>query len=105
MSGQYVSCRSTCRNGNEIGGFLEMIERGCLRLMKAGGGGLQRDECGHPAITPLQKGRVLNLFHAGQTVQQIAETTGWSCATVYKLTRKDRGDKKRGPRGPYTYGR
>ena len=98
---QYVACRSTCRTGGEIGGLLDMIERGCHRLMKAGGGGLPRDEAYHPAITPQQKGRVLKLFSENGSVDRTAQVTGWSPATVYKLTRTLRGKKKRGPRGPY----
>lgn len=75
---------------SELEGLLALAERGCLRLMKTGGGPLERD---NPArsplfpITPEEKAQMHRLLDEGVEMKEIAKRVGRPYNSCARCTR------------------
>jgi transposase-like protein len=82
---------------SEVEGILSWVERGCRRLMSAGGGPLEQERTGPRAWSPRtkltdeQKARAIELAKTGQYfTKQIAEMVGGKPTTIAKLLDRSR---------------
>lgn len=84
---------SYANESSGVGALLEMVERGCARLMVAGGGALSQEQ---PATrgevhrcAPAQKARGLEMARTGQfNCTQIARAIGSTQSAVFKMVAK-----------------
>jgi DNA-binding NarL/FixJ family response regulator len=82
----------------DLAGLLDMVERGCIRLMKTGGGALTQDgpnraKPKHPysyRVTPEQTTLMTRMAASGKSLIQIAREIGVSANTAARHTRKSR---------------
>lgn len=73
---------------NRMSIILDMMERNCPLLMKAGGGGLQTEQLTWgKRVTRRQITEIRALYRKNKSPHETAEITGASIATVYRQTR------------------
>lgn len=67
--------------------MLEMVRRGCVRLMRQGGGALPKETPTGTVLrlSPEQRSRLVSLMRSGFTPTQAAEVVGCSQATASKV--------------------
>lgn len=64
----------------DIGALLDMVERGCERLMRTGGGALSIARCRR--VTPDQLARFITLHKEGKSLVRIGRLCGVAQSTV-----------------------
>lgn len=78
----------------ELEGFLDLVERGCNRFMKVGGGSLVREfpqRTQNHEITQCEIARMAAMLKTGMTCKEIGKELGRSTGSVARHTRKLRG--------------
>ena len=79
--------------GSDICGLLALVERGCRRLMKEGGGSLEQPQPNWGGMKPAVKKQILGYARHGVSLQEIALRCHCHYGTVVKVTRPLRGLK------------
>jgi hypothetical protein len=79
--------------GDDIGGLLALIERGCARMMKQGGGALGQTQPHWGGLKPGVKKQILGYARQGVSLKAIASRFHCHYGTVVKVTRPLRGLK------------
>lgn len=74
-----------------MSGLLTMLERGCARLMKQGGGALPQEQIHAGGLEKNVKHKVITLAKKGVSLQEIARRCQCHYGTVVKHTRPLRG--------------
>jgi hypothetical protein len=77
---------------SEIAGLIDMVERGCARFRRIGGGGLVREYRGVPQknVTKCEHERMNAYVREGRTIAEICALTNRSKAIVAVHTRETR---------------
>lgn len=80
--------------GTSMDGLLALLERGCKRLMKQGGGGLPQSLPHAGGFKPAVKRQILGYARRGMSLQAIADRVHCHYGTVVKHTRALRQEVK-----------
>jgi hypothetical protein len=77
--------------GTPMDGLLALLERGCTRLMKQGGGALSQEQIHAGGLEQDVRHKVITLAKRGVSLQEIARRCQCHYGTVVKHTRPLRG--------------
>ena len=84
-----------CGYSTELVGLLDMVERGCVRLMKEGGGSLPQDQVHMgKGLGKSQKTKIVIGYNRGLSLHSIAHDLGLHYNTVVRHTRALRNAQK-----------